>query len=359
MKHFWFSQPTSRQIDIKNIAFGLGLTGLIPCLLFSLAAYLGGFHRYFELISHFKLQYFIISCIVFLLFLLAQRKTWWLISLFCLTLNAIDVLPWYIPQVSPINTPSGQPLRVLLANVYSDNQRYAEFISLVKAEKPQLLVVQEINPIWSKQLEALKHLLPYQIVYPRFDNFGIAVYSAIPLRNTDIKSFTEYDIPSIFTEVQWQDKTVSIIATHPLPPINAEYFKSRNQQLLELGNLINSINHIHAVIGDLNTTMWSPYYRKFIRQTGLKNARVGFGILPTWPQGAPMLQIPLDHCLISPEINVLKIRTAGDIGSDHRPVIVDLLIPTLPARSPTSSRSRGSLYLLSSEQDAKPAAWLR
>ncbi|MFP4101535.1 endonuclease/exonuclease/phosphatase family protein [Coleofasciculus sp.] len=326
MKHFWFSKPTSQQIDIKNIAFGLGLTGLIPCLLLSLVAYLGGFHRYFELISHFKVQYFVISCIVFILFSLARRKTWWLVSLFCLTLNAVDVLPWYIPQFSPIHTPSGQPLRVLLANVYSDNQRYAEFISLVKAEKPQLLVVQEINLIWSKQLEALKHLLPYQIVYPRFDNFGIAVYSAIPLRNTDIKSFTEYDIPSIFTEVQWQGQTVSIIATHPLPPINAEYFKSRNQQLLELEKVISSTNTIHAVIGDLNTTMWSPYYRNFIRQTGLKNARVGFGILPTWPQGAPMLQIPLDHCLISPEINVLKIRTAGDIGSDHRPLIVDLVI---------------------------------
>ncbi|MEQ8468993.1 endonuclease/exonuclease/phosphatase family protein [Coleofasciculus sp. E1-EBD-02] len=326
MKHFWFSQPTSRQIDIKNIAFGLGLTGLIPCLLLSVAAYLGGFHRYFELLSHFKVQYFIISCIVLLLLSLARRKTWWLISLFCLTLNAVEVIPWYIPQFSDINTPSGQPLRVLLANVYSDNQRYAEFISLVKAEKPQLLVVQEVNPIWSQQLEALKPLLPYQIVHPRFDNFGIAVYSAIPLRNTEIKSFTEYDIPSIFTEVQWQGQTVSIIATHPLPPINAEYFNSRNQQLLELGKVISLTNTIHAVIGDLNTTMWSPYYRKFIRQTGLKNARAGFGILPTWPQGAPMLQIPLDHCLISPEINVLKIRTAGNIGSDHRPLIVDLVI---------------------------------
>ncbi|MFP4120026.1 endonuclease/exonuclease/phosphatase family protein [Coleofasciculus sp.] len=326
MKHFWFSQPTSRQIDIKNIAFGLGLTGLIPCLLLSLGAYLGGVHRYFELSSHFKVQYFVISCIVFLLLSFARRKNWWLISLFCLTLNVVDVIPWYIPQFSGINTPSGQPLRVLLANVYSDNQRYAEFISLVKAEKPQLLVVQEINPIWSKQLEALKHLLPYQIVYPRFDNFGIAVYSSIPLTNTDIQYFTPYDIPSIFAEVQWQGQTISIIATHPLPPINREYFNSRNQQLLELGKAINSINNFPVVIGDLNTTMWSPYYRQFIRQTGLKNARVGFGILPTWPQGAPMLQIPLDHCLISPEINVLTIRTAGDIGSDHRPLIVDLVI---------------------------------
>ena len=315
-----------QQIDSRNIAFGLALTGLIPCLLLSLAGYLGEFHLYFELISHFKVQYFVISCIVVLLFSLAKRKTWWLISLFCLTLNAVEVIPWYIPQFSDINTLSGEPLRVLLANVYSDNQRYAEFISLVKAEKPQLLVVQEVNPVWSQHLESLTSLLPYKIVQPRFDNFGIAVYSSLPLMNTDIHYFTDYDIPTIFADVQWQGRTVSLLATHPLPPINTEYLTFRNQHLLELGNSVNSINNAKIVIGDLNTTMWSPAYRKFIRQTGLKNARSGFGILPTWPQGAPMLQIPLDHCLISSDIKVLDIRPGGNIGSDHRPLMVDLLI---------------------------------
>lgn len=91
------------------------------------------------------------------------------------------------------------------------------------------------------------------------------------------------------------------------------------------------------MVGDLNITMWSPYYKRFARQTGLRNARQGFGILPSWPtketysQISPalslLLAIPIDHCLISPEIKVLNIRTGPNVGSDHRPVITDLLIP--------------------------------
>ena len=36
------------------------------------------------------------------------------------------------------------------------------------------------------------------------------------------------------------------------------------------------------VVGDLNATMWSAPYRSLIDSTGLRNARRGFGILPSW-----------------------------------------------------------------------------
>lgn len=75
-------------------------------------------------------------------------------------------------------------------------------------------------------------------------------------------------------------------------------------------------------------------------KTGLKNSRQGFGLLPTWPikTNYPpyakipsfltgLLSIPIDHCLISPDIKVAKTRTGPNVGSDHRPLITDLLIP--------------------------------
>ncbi|ELR98939.1 hypothetical protein GLO73106DRAFT_00027820 [Gloeocapsa sp. PCC 73106] len=34
--------------------------------------------------------------------------------------------------------------------------------------------------------------------------------------------------------------------------------------------------------------------------------------------------IPIDHCLISPEIKVTSIYTGADTGSDHRPLIINL-----------------------------------
>jgi endonuclease/exonuclease/phosphatase (EEP) superfamily protein YafD len=79
-------------------------------------------------------------------------------------------------------------------------------------------------------------------------------------------------------------------------------------------------------VGDFNTSLWSPYYAQLIRHTGLVNARQGFGLLPTWPAflSVPFLMIPIDHCLVSPEIRVIRVRTGRTIASDHLPIIVDM-----------------------------------
>jgi len=85
------------------------------------------------------------------------------------------------------------------------------------------------------------------------------------------------------------------------------------------------------IAGDLNVSMWSPFYRSLIKQSGLHNARQGFGILPSQSGIAPqfaILSAPIDHCLVSSDIQVENFRLGSNIGSDHLPIIADLLIPT-------------------------------
>ena len=82
-------------------------------------------------------------------------------------------------------------------------------------------------------------------------------------------------------------------------------------------------------MGDLNISMWSPYYRSTIEGSGLRNARQGLGILPTHSIVAPQiaaLSAPLDHCLVSSDIQVKDFRLGPAIGSDHLPIIAELLI---------------------------------
>lgn len=81
------------------------------------------------------------------------------------------------------------------------------------------------------------------------------------------------------------------------------------------------------IAGDLNTTMWSPYYKRLARDSGLANARKGFGILATWPSFYPFLRIPIDHYLVSPEVRVVDLRMGPKFGSDHRPLVADLFVP--------------------------------
>jgi endonuclease/exonuclease/phosphatase family metal-dependent hydrolase len=46
----------------------------------------------------------------------------------------------------------------------------------------------------------------------------------------------------------------------------------------------------------------------------------------TWPTFRPLAYIPIAHFLVSKEIGVLKIRAGRNVGSDHLPLITDLVI---------------------------------
>ena len=124
---------------------------------------------------------------------------------------------------------------------------------------------------------------------------------------------------------------------HPLPPISQRNFRTRNEAYSRIEEAINRLSGSAVLIGDLNTTIWSPCYQKLVDETGLVNTRKGFGILPTWPTSnndfglpglaARLLAIPIDHCLVSPELQIVQTRALSSVGSDHRPIVVDLLVP--------------------------------
>ena len=121
--------------------------------------------------------------------------------------------------------------------------------------------------------------------------------------------------------------------THPLPPGGGDYWRWRNGQLAELATFIQGLDGPVVVLGDLNVTPWSHYFRTFARDAQLRDGGKGFGLQISWPTYFPPLGIPIDHCLVSPQVDVHDRRTGPAIGSDHYPVIIDLAVEDqLPAR---------------------------
>ena len=122
-----------------------------------------------------------------------------------------------------------------------------------------------------------------------------------------------------------------MLVTHPPPPISARHYRARNAQLNDLTGILHAFDGPWIVAGDFNATPWSADYRRFEGQTGLRNVRRGFGLLPTWPSQLLALGIPIDHVLVSPDFAVTEAKTGPDIGSDHRPVIATLTLRTAEA----------------------------
>ena len=73
---------------------------------------------------------------------------------------------------------------------------------------------------------------------------------------------------------------------------------------------------------------WSLPLRRLIRQTGLRDSALGFGVQPTWPAGMLLARIQIDQCLVSEDLKVVRRDVGPDVGSDHLPLVVELALPT-------------------------------
>jgi len=94
-----------------------------------------------------------------------------------------------------------------------------------------------------------------------------------------------------------------------------------------------------VLAGDLNTTPFSGVFTRFVRDSGLRDSNLGFGISPTWMRKTPWFAIPLDHVLVSDDLLVYDRRLGPACGSDHNPVIVELSFAT-PRQQAFSNESR-------------------
>ncbi|MDB9525555.1 endonuclease/exonuclease/phosphatase family protein [Oscillatoria sp. CS-180] len=323
------------QSCLTGLLAGFSLFSILLLTTIAFFSSIYGWPVYLEILSHFQLQYFILSAIALVVIALTRYKVTFLIGLACTVALSTQILFWYLPP--RFLTANGDSnLRVLISNVNTQNEQFEEVLAFTRQEEPDLALFMEVDEGWQNRLDELKSDLPHSSGEASPYNFGILLYSRYPLETVEIKDFAEDSTPSVVATIPVNGQRISFVGTHPVPPVRSQYFHSRNKQLDQMGQYLQTAATPQIVVGDFNITMWSPYYKRFIRSTDLKNVRKGFGLLPSWPtkgtypplpNWAPLIfSIPIDHCLVSHEVAVANVRVGPNIGSDHRPVVVDLRI---------------------------------
>ena len=310
----------------NNLVYYLFLTLCVSAIALSLAEYLSSWHRYFEFSTNYKLQYLLMSLCSLCYFLLTRRKLGIILCWFCISINLAEIVPWYFNR-PPIPVAEYQSLKAFSYNVLWNNQDYDRAIALIAKEKPDIAIFQEAVPHWNPALAALESDFPYHI---RAEKLEMEVYSKLPLLDPETIVYGSYR-GLIAVNLKMGDRLVKFVATHAYPQLywGQGGWKIRNQQLQGLKRYAATSQQPTIVMGDLNISMWSPYYRSAIEGSGLYNARQGFGVLPTHSIIAPQiaaLSAPLDHCLVSFDVRVKEFRLGPAIGSDHLPIIAELLI---------------------------------
>lgn len=281
---------------------------------------------FLDIFSHFKLQYVILSLFLLIFaFMLFKNYLFPVMSaIILLGWNTSFILPLYL-QDADMKETSGETFSILAMNLLSSNTNYSDAIDLIREKDPDLVVLLELSIEWEKQMQFLNKEFPFRQLLAQQDNFGIGILSKIPMKSK-ITDFGKGFPPSILSQLQLNGQQISVLATHPVPPVNQDKFDLRNRQLEAIAKLSKTHSGNLILAGDLNSSSYSRHFQKLLENGKLKDSRKGFGIASTWPSNFYILRTTLDHFLLKKELKILERTVERSIGSDHLPIFLKVAL---------------------------------
>lgn len=292
---------------------------LLPVVSTRLTAYPAGAIAWLiDLASHWQ-WLFLLGLIYSSIIAMRDKRRWGL------ALLAMP-LPWLTASQPAFPTEGGASsekgiLGIATANVHLDNDDAKALGRWLDQATPDVVVLNEVSPAYGATLERIDGY-PYRYLIPSDDPFGIGILSRFPLlsvRDTP----TENGGRHVDAQIIWNGTAVALTAIHPMPPISPREHGERNRELAAIAAAATSSSQPSIVVGDMNATPWSSAFSG-IEHTGFRRAT---GLTPTWPAiGHGWLGIPIDHVLVSRHWSVLEQRLGPNIGSDHLPVMVKIVL---------------------------------
>lgn len=273
----------------------------------------------FVLIEHFRVQ-IVVGAIATAIAAAALRvRGYFDVAVMMVCVHAL----WIVPDLSRARRPApveGHRVRVLLLNVHTSSSTFDAVRALITDVNPDIVGLVEMDQRWIDGIAPA--VIGYQrLEKPRNDNFGVALYSKYPLagRVEELRG-----LPTVFAELTLPRTRLHVVLTHPLPPVSAVALAD---QVAVFDALAARLSEPILVMGDFNATPWSRPFLQFVRDTALCDSRAGFGLQGSFPADSWVLRIPIDHVLMSCSMGVIERRIERDVGSDHLPVVVEIVVP--------------------------------
>lgn len=304
------------------------IRAILPLTQFALLflSVVGMFSRSFyfaEIVSHFSVQYAVLSALLALAFV--WRRPWlkWIaLSSIVMFINLLPVSDLYFKDQSALSI--DQSFDLVSFNVLNENSNKSSVLSYLDQKDADILVILEYTPEWDSVLNTLKAKYVSVETVPLKGHFGIAVFSKFPT-HFETKFYAMDEVPSIEANFEFGGDSICLLATHPTPPVTPFDWEARNFQFEAIiKERIGFTQQNFILVGDLNTTSFSRSFKDLRETTFTRDSRLGFGIQPTWPTWNKLFYISLDHCLVSDQI-VVKNRERGPfLESDHLPLELEL-----------------------------------
>ncbi|MBX2860050.1 MAG: endonuclease/exonuclease/phosphatase family protein [Vampirovibrio sp.] len=287
----------------------------------------------YSLLQHATVHLLAIQTVVFLVLLvLPSRRSWLSMSLMtllaaCIITNIQPLIPYYIPQA--YSSPQNQTFKLVTLNLHGKTNHNVEATEeFIRQTQPDILCFSEQTPFWDNALTNSEALKPYP--HHIQGTAHLSLYSKFPINKH--RFLHARPNPSLVNEtamvadVMVHQTPVTLLIAHPPLPMPQKY------EQLEFKQINNWIKHYqqgefhpHLILaGDLNTTPYAKQFQLILSGMQLNDTQWGQGLQPSWPAKFGPVGIPIDHVLVSHQLQTIARHTGVNLGTDHLPVIVTL-----------------------------------
>ncbi|MGI5522950.1 endonuclease/exonuclease/phosphatase family protein [Micromonospora sp. CA-259024] len=271
---------------------------------------------------------------VLVLALTLALRRWWPAALAAVA--AVTLLGGVAPRAlaAPQPAAAGPAVRLLTANLLAGSGDARTLVELVRRHKVDVLTVQEFTPDAQAALDqlGLDRLLPHRQLNPEIGTPGSGLYSRWPVtdvglrRNLDGWGFTQ----AYGTLAVPGAPPVRVESAHPSAPYAVDQVGAWRADLSAQPPATPD-GGLRILAGDFNATLDHSPLRALL-DTGYVDAAdaVGKGLTGTWgPYDGDLIPpVTIDHVLVDRRIAVRSVEVLDLPGSDHRPVLATLTLPT-------------------------------
>jgi endonuclease/exonuclease/phosphatase (EEP) superfamily protein YafD len=290
---------------------------------------LARFSFFFDLFSHFLLQYAIGGLLLGCALALGGKRKW---ACLCLAIACAALVESraYLQEPLRFAPPGGKSaLTVVQYNHFLHNNSLEKVRDWLRrnAGSFDVVILQEATPETARIMATLSDVYPFSIGESREDAFGIVILSRHPVLEKEVIPIPGYVMNNTGVRMVIQPpgmkNPVILITVHAIPPVCLSCGRQRNRELAFMAELIRKERHANIIFeGDWNITPYSPWFRDLLKKTGLNYQSYGLFLNPSWPSALPSLfRIPIDQILFSNGLIQTDKFTGPANGSDHLPVI--------------------------------------
>lgn len=293
--------------------------------LVSLAAFLGRWVWWLDVLANFRAHYFVILMVTGLVMMMSRWRNLGYVVLGVALVNLVLVLPLYLGSPGESDS-SGPSIRIMSFNVLSSNESFSEVIEYIESVNPDLVFLYEMSRPWEVALESSS--LGYDMIRARSDDLIFGTVALVRREGVEAISHgfaaeQPRALELAYRPTGWPDP-IQVLATHPLAPYRAERAALRDAQIRFAADWAEGREGAVVVVGDLNATPWSWPFR-LLTEAGLRNSQLGFGLQASFPANAlSLIRVPIDHLLHSEHLVVRNRYLGPRLGSDHFPLVVEL-----------------------------------